>query len=449
MKLPIITIMLFATMTTHSSGQSSVVDSYIELGLKQNLALKQERITLEQAHKSLDEARGGLLPSLDFSSRYTKATGGRDFEIPTGDLMNPVYTALNNITGENSFPQIENQVLNFNRRTDVDTRLTLSQPLFDRRLWLNKNINEEQIKMRQEDVNIQKREIVAEVKKGYFNYLKTVQVLEVLNGTKALAEENLRISESMFANDKVTQDVVWRSKSDLSEIEFQIAQADKNHNIASSYFNYLLNRELETPIEIIELDNEVPIVGGKVVDPQIREEWNQLEYGKKANQLQADLSGAQNLPNLYAAVDYGFQGTEYTFTNESDYSLASLVLSWNIFGGGKNKAQKQRAVLESQKLALRQQDLSNSIQLEAIQSYYSYQESFKNRQTATDHEIEAKETYRLIERKFLEGLSPQIDLMDARNNLTTASLQKIITHYDLWIAFANHERATASYLFKN
>ena len=449
MKSSILFISFISGISLFSYGQSPVVEEYIRLGLKQNLMLEQERISLEQAHKSLVEARGGLLPSLDFSSRYTKATGGRDFEIPTGDLMNPVYATLNNITGENSFPQIENQVLNFNRRTDVDTRLTLSQPLFDRRLWLSKNISEEQIKMSHEEVTVQKREIVSEIKKGYFNYLKSVQVLEVLNGTRSLAEENLRISESMFANDKVTQDVVWRSKSDLSEIDFQIAQAEKNLKIASSYFNYLLNRELETPIEIIELSEQIPIVANTEVNPQVREEWNQLEYGKKANQLKADLSGAQNLPNLYAAVDYGFQGTEYTFSNESDYSLASLVLSWNIFGGGRNKARKQQAILESQKLALRQQDLSNSIRLEAIQSFYSYQESLKNRQTATDHEKEAKETYRLIERKFSEGLSPQVELMDARNNLTTASLQKIITHYDLWIAFANHERATASYLFEN
>lgn len=301
--------------------------------------------------------------------------------------------------------------------------------------------------MSQEDVAIQKRNVVSEIKRGYFNYLKSVQVLVLLESTKELGEENLRVSESLFKNDKVTQDVVWRSKSDLSDIEFQIAQAEKNVNVSSSYFNYLLNREMEAPIEIISLGEEVPLVSGKDVDPHIREEWNQLEYGKKANQLNAELSGAQNLPNLYASVDYGFQGTEYTFTSESDYSLASLKLSWKIFGGGQNKSRKQHAILETRKLELRQRDLSNSIQLETIQSYYSYQESFKNRITANNHKQEASETYRLIERKFKEGLSSQVELMDARNNLTTASLQKIISHYDLWIAFTDHERATASYLF--
>ena len=449
MKSKLIFSLLIIGASFVSKAQSSVIDQYIKIGLEQNLGLEQKRISLEQAHLGLDESRGGLLPSLDFKSRYTRATGGRDFVIPTGDLMNPVYTALNNISGENRFPQIENDVLNFNRKTDIDTRLTLSQPLFDRRLWLGKNISEEQIKIQQEDVAIQKRLVVAEIKKGYFNYLKSIQVLELLESTRGLAEENLRVSESLFKNDKVTQDVVWRAKSDVSEIEFQIAQAEKNRNVSSSYFNFLLNRELASPIEVVLLDQELPAVSGKEVNPQAREEWNQLEHGKKANQLQAELSGAQNLPNLYAAVDYGFQGTEYTFNKNSDYTLASLVLSWNIFGGGQNKAKKQQAILESQKLSVQQRELSNSIELEAIQSYYAYQESFKNRVTTTDHEKEATETYRLVERKFKEGLATQVELMDARNNLTTASLQKIISHYDLWIAFTDHERATAGYLFDN
>lgn len=145
MKKALLLYSLLAGSQIVSQGQSTVIDEYIELGLNQNLNLEQQRITLEQAHRNLDEARGGLLPSLDFSSRYTKATGGRDFEIPTGDLVNPIYGALNNLSGENQFPQIENQVLNFNRRTDVDTRLSLSQPLYDRRLFLNTSISEEKI----------------------------------------------------------------------------------------------------------------------------------------------------------------------------------------------------------------------------------------------------------------------------------------------------------------
>ena len=106
-------LIIFSILISPGFGlwaQQQTLDQYIKIGLEQNLSLEQKRISLEQAHLSLDESRGGLLPTRDFKSRYTKATGGRDFVFPTADLMNPVYTALNNISGENQFPQIENEV---------------------------------------------------------------------------------------------------------------------------------------------------------------------------------------------------------------------------------------------------------------------------------------------------------------------------------------------------
>ncbi|MDN5199787.1 TolC family protein [Fulvivirgaceae bacterium BMA10] len=430
-------------------AQSSQLDQYIKIGLENNLDLSQSKLSLEQSHKALDEARAGFLPSLDFSSRYTRATGGRSFEIPTGDLMNPVYSALNNITGENSFPMIENQVLNFNREIDIDTRLSLTQPLFDRRLSFQRDIAKQQVKSAYEAVNTHKRMLVADIKKSYFNYLKMVKIVDLLKSTQELALENLRVSQSLFENDKVTQDAVLRSKSDLSDIKFQLADAEKNLQVARAYFNYLLNIPLESPIEVDDIHSELPETLSIATNPKLREEWKQLEHGRQAVMLQTKLSRAQNIPNIYAAVDYGFQGTTYEFNSRSDYSLASLVLSWNLFSGGKHKAERQRIVLESRKLESQQKSLEQAIELEVIQAYYAFQAASKNRLTAINREKEATETYRLIHRKFKEDLASQVALMDARNTLTSASLQKIIAHYDAWSALAEYERATATYSFEN
>jgi len=64
-----------------------------------------------------------------------------------------------------------------------------------------------------------------------------------------------------------------------------------------------------------------------------------------------------------------------------------------------------------------------------------------------DRAVDASESYRLINRKFKEGMAAQVELVDARHNLTMASLQKIIAHFDLWSAYADFERANASYSF--
>ena len=83
-----------------------------------------------------------------------------------------------------------------------------------------------------------------DIKQSYYTYLKALRLKELLNQTKELVEENLRVSEVLFANDKVTEDAVWRSKTEVRKVDFQIAEAEKQYQMAKRYFNQLLNRDL-------------------------------------------------------------------------------------------------------------------------------------------------------------------------------------------------------------
>jgi outer membrane protein TolC len=62
--------------------------------LQANQGLLAERAVVARRFAELDRARARYLPSLDFQSRYTRADGGRTIEFPLGDLLNPVYAAL-------------------------------------------------------------------------------------------------------------------------------------------------------------------------------------------------------------------------------------------------------------------------------------------------------------------------------------------------------------------
>jgi outer membrane protein TolC len=62
--------------------------------LQANQGLLAERAVVARRLAELDRARARYLPSLDFQSRYTRADGGRTIEFPLGDLLNPVYAAL-------------------------------------------------------------------------------------------------------------------------------------------------------------------------------------------------------------------------------------------------------------------------------------------------------------------------------------------------------------------
>ena len=433
---------------TAISGQG-ILDEYIREGLQSNSGLKQSKLQFEASLEALNEARGGLLPSIDFSSRYTKAHGGRAVEFPLGDMLNPVYSSLNGLLGEEQFPQIENQSFNFNRTTDIDNKLSLTQPIFDKRLSYQKEIAEGQSQMYQVDVAIEKRRLISEIKKAYFNYQKTKQLVELFDSTKVLVKENLRVSEVLFNNHKVTEDVVLRAQSEIGKVDLQIAEANKMRNTARAYFNFLLNRPLEQEI-VQEEVREIPTLPAVLPTAiQNREEFTKIDYGLNTNESEQKLYESRNLPNIYAVADYGFQGSEYEFSSESDYALASLVLSWNLFSGFQNKAKKQQALLKRELLNSQREQLSDNIQLEAIQSFYDLREKTQSFVTTGQIADEAGKVYSLVNKKYREGIASQLDLIDARTNFTNSKIQNIISKYDTWISHAEYERITASYLIEN
>ena len=110
MRKPLIPLLLLLNilMAARAQTPSATLDAYVAEGLQSNLALKGQNLSLEKSLRVLDEAKGLFLPTLDLNARYSLAAGGRTIEFPVGDLLNPVYGTLNQMTGSDRFPTLQN-----------------------------------------------------------------------------------------------------------------------------------------------------------------------------------------------------------------------------------------------------------------------------------------------------------------------------------------------------
>ncbi|MCG8310417.1 MAG: TolC family protein [Cytophagales bacterium] len=443
----IIFLMLFSTVIR--AQRENYLDQYIAIGLERNLLIDQQILEVEKSHQDIRNTRGSLLPKVDLNARYTMANGGRSFQMPLGDLMNPVYNTLNALVGEGTFQSIENQELNFNRTTDVDTRISIVQPIYDSRLLVQYKIQNELTAIAGVDLSIAKRDVVFDIKQSYFTYLKALKIKELLLDTRGLVEENLRVSKVLFANDKITEDAVWRSKTEVRKVDFQIAGAEKQYQMAKRYFNQLLNREMTDSIYTSEIETSALIRDFATSGYMNREELEKLSVAKNVACNQEKLASSNNIPNFYLVLDAGYQGSSYVFNSESDYFLASVIMSWNLFSGFKNNAQRQKAKIELQRLEAQYFDVRNSLQLQIEEARLEFEKSSKNYQTTIAAEHEANANFRIVNRKFEEGLATQIELIDARTFMTNAASENIIARYDVLISKAAYERATAGYTFNS
>ena len=93
----VVTALLAATANAQSAQTVALEDALASLvgeALERNVELAGGAATVSQRLAELDVARARFRPVLDLSARYSRAEGGRTFEIAAADLVNPVYETL-------------------------------------------------------------------------------------------------------------------------------------------------------------------------------------------------------------------------------------------------------------------------------------------------------------------------------------------------------------------
>lgn len=180
---------------------------------------------------------------------------------------------------------------------------------------------------------------------------------------------------------------------------------------------------------------------------KLREEITGLDSYIRMAENNLKLNNASKFPDLFAVVDYGFQGEEYSFTNKDDYIMASLVFQWDIFKGFQNKNKINQARINLEQLHRKREEVIRLIRLEILGDWYELIEVSERLKTAQSRVLAEREVFRIIEKKYLEGQANQLEYLNARNSLTSSEQQVIITKYDLMISGAKLEKATAGYQF--
>jgi outer membrane protein TolC len=96
------------------------------------------------------------------------------------------------------------------------------------------------------------------------------------------------LNEKLVKNQVALKDAVLSAQYELSKLEQQYLEAQKNRELARSYFNFLLNKDLNTEILIDStIINALPVVG--TIDfyqnwaQSNRPEFEQINSGKLVN----------------------------------------------------------------------------------------------------------------------------------------------------------------------
>ncbi|MGA1769262.1 MAG: TolC family protein [Steroidobacteraceae bacterium] len=423
--------------SAHASTIGEVMDALVRDAEVSSLELAGADADVAGQLAALDAARARFLPSIDLDLRYSRADGGRSVSFPN--------------------PAIPGETLSFNflRSREQESTLRLTQPLFDRRISSASRVAAAQYEGSLDGREALRARLSRDIRQGFLAWLTAGESVGILEASLEAATENERVNRSLYQNGKVTRDQLLRAEADRLEVEEQLTAARAAGENARRYVNLLRSRPLDEPLaaaaatdaDIASWWNRLQAAPDSLTAQATRQrrDLRQLDHGIEAAAAAEDLARAAFVPRLALAVDTGIQGEAYGFGADDRFTLASLVLRFNLFSGGADRAAVREARAISAQLRAQRERLTQQVGLEVAAALQDYEVAEASLRRAEKRVEAAEGAFEIARRKRDLGQIPQVEFIDSRRALTQARLSRQFGRYEALGALVAIEYAIGAF----
>lgn len=401
-----------------------------------NDLVKAKNFQLESAGSALAEARAMYLPDISFGMQYTLAAGGRSINIPVGDLLNPVYSTLNNLTQTNAFPSIQNASEQFFPNNFYDARVRVKQAVYYPDLVINKRIKQENIRQKELEVKAYKRLLVKETMAAYFSVETTKRVIEIYKANDSLLSEVSRSTKRMIQNGMALPSALTRIEIQHSSLRASMMESATNHDNALLYFQFVTG---EPGFENLNLD-ELPTLAS--TGTRDREELQQIDIGKNIFSLAMDKENSFYLPRVGVQLDLGSQDFDFGF---QPYVLFGLNMEMNLFDAKKHRHRKSSFKSEFMALENQKQYAEDQFALQREVTRKNAETAIDMAVTYRERIVSAEKLYQDVYKKYKEGTANYLELLDAQTQVTQTKIQYNLARQNAWMKWTDFIYASASF----
>jgi outer membrane protein TolC len=290
-----------------------------------------------------------------------------DFGFKQFDSTNPNVTSI--IPDDLNYPQARNL---------FQTRITYSLPIYTGgKLEQYRKITQAMkhlSTLSREELALQK---IYEVKKTFFNlslvktYLSDLAIIE--KNVKRLEKTTQAMMEEGYAKKVDLLEVQAR----LADVERLISQAKANQGLLFHYLSFLVNEPVHEISGSYENVAEFTMDSDAMLSHSLQ--IKKAEQGVEVSKMNVDLQQSAFLPQVGAFAQYGSSDDKFLndFSKHDGYTVG-LQMKWNLFNGGVDKANYEKARVENlkatQELQLAQQGIRLRInQLITQMKSYEYE----------------------------------------------------------------------------
>lgn len=406
------------------------LDKSIRLALTQNPYHLATEERVDAAYSMVRQAASGFLPSLNAQGQHTLDEKVMELEFPSFIPGQP--------------PQrVE---IDFTR--DYQFSMSLSLPLFTSgRLTSGFKQAKYNLESTKESVRQSKHLTVFSTKRAFYGHLLAKEFVSVAEEAVRVAEENLENVKNMYEVGMASKMDLLRSEVRLTNMQPEVIAAKNNLRITELNLKTVMGLDLAQPVQIegnlsyepFEPNVEECIATAMAHRPEVR----QLDFRRKMAGEALKFARAGFFPSLALSGTYSFWADKLNFQKNtwSSFYAINLVLNVPVFNGFKESAQIAQSRSAIREIELNQKALQDAVEFEVRQAVLMLSEAKETLFSQEKNIEQAKESLRITQLNFAEGMATTLDVISAEAAYSQAQVNYSQALYKYVVAVAELDRA--------
>lgn len=411
-------LLLVSSVECMAQSDTLTLKRCIEMGIENNLSLKQRQEDIHIAKIGVSENRHKLIPVIqgyaNFVHNVERATSVTD------------GSNLSKLLGVDA-PYMVGQGLDF----QTTGGFQLAMPLYNQTLYTGIQIAEKMQEISEASYEKAKEDLTIEISKLYYLAQTTAKQVELIRSNISRMESLKAITTAFYDNDMALQIDVQRVDINLENLRTQLTNAEAMYEQQLNLLRYTLDVAPDTPLLLASLGSEIDfndshLLGG--LSPDLYE-LKLLDMQSDLLQKQKKMINQGYIPSLslvgatqWTAFTDKFSNYFHTHPTNKWYNHTywGLQLNVPIFDGLAKRNKSRKVAAQYTQLQTTIADTEKKLQTQYQNSLNDWYNNVRNAERQQENYRLAESVYMVTSDQYKEGVASMSDLLQDEMRMTEA-----------------------------
>lgn len=418
-------LILLVLNLTGSAQKTVTLSEAYQIGLENNLALQKQQVSTQQSEVDQRINKTLYFPEVQVGGGYNYVSEVASIELPA-----PL---------SNSIGSIEAGV-----KDQYDLNLQVTQPLFTgfRTRHLVK-ASMARVEAQRISESAIRNNLLLQIGRMYYQIQSNLLNQEALAAAIQRIDQRLQQSKNFYHAGQLAPYDTLESANRKLQQETQLQSLRYAEQVLQQQFRDLLNTSDNITVVLEKMeDMTTPIDLSSDNSIATRAEIRQLNYLITAQQHSVGAMKSGYFPQIFAAASFHYARPGVNFFRDQwmDYYTLGINFRWTLWNWRRDNYKVRQARLGVRQTELQQQELKQRIETEVTTATQSLQAALDLVGAQQKLLRREEERYRISEEQFRQNQISSVDLNDAENDLTTATLllQQYLVQARVWQLQLDH-----------